>query len=79
MNLVTQAVWSGSNRAVHAPREVTRIARANGKDEDQPADSIHASLHPVTFFFVICFVYLKRLFAERMTKQDSGQSANYCS
>ena len=32
VNLVTQAVWSGSNWAVHVPREKTRITRANGDD-----------------------------------------------
>ena len=31
MNLFTQAVWYGSYWAVHVPREVTLIARANGK------------------------------------------------
>ena len=31
MNLVTQAVWSGSNWVVHVP-EVTFIARADGED-----------------------------------------------
>ena len=27
------------------PREMTRIARANGEDSDQPAHSIHPSLN----------------------------------
>ena len=32
MNLVKQAVWSGSNWAVPVPKEVTLTARANGED-----------------------------------------------
>ena len=32
VNLVTQAVWSRSNWAVHVPREMTLIACANGED-----------------------------------------------
>ena len=58
MNLVTQDVCSGSNWAIHVPREVTLIARANGEYKDQPAHLIHALLHTATFFFVIYFVKL---------------------